>query len=488
MGKIISISEDELKQIKEATTYGQISNKIVKSFKQSDSVISSLSKVIPSASGNRLYIIDKTGSYVNVFFIEFIESDEDEIQVELSHETPTHSPDINDYPVFKVGLPFPEMHIDGKERAELTDEKQIQKWDYFFQASSEELSQRHLFLIDEFTESKEKYKQKSIGQIIGILLFVLVLIIIFYQWSPLATIIIGVIFLWKFGYTLLRLFRNIQRFLFLKKVVKKIEDEKEFLVDQIEQSNVSGKQMEKWLDEEINALDKKAVEELNFPEERIIRKELSEGRNNAFDFENSILGLTVREYGFIQPLTANGKRTIERRYPHHLKAYRHRKNNPLAGIYLISFIYMTPETIGFSGFFYDFILAKRFGKITKQYYYRDIVSIGTRVCELEIFTNQEELETEQVLLQFYNNEVIAISLTDKVAIENLRDRVDKRPQTNDLDSDLDSDTPDFDQLLHAPIDELPGTKARFIVETIKTYWSQMKNGRLPPGEKIDLID
>ncbi|HRI61892.1 MAG TPA: hypothetical protein PK228_19270, partial [Saprospiraceae bacterium] len=241
------------------------------------------------------------------------------------------------------------------------------------------------------------------------------------------------------------------------------------LESQMEQTTVSGTQMRQWLKEEIEKLDEQSAVELGLPSDSILRQGVKDG-HIKIDPNNQITGLMVQEWGLTQPLTTNGKATIEKKHWHHLRAYRYNEGRPLVGVYYLHFIYMTPDTIGFCGFFYDFILAKRFGTYTQQLFYRDIVNIGAREEDTKILSDQEEWQTKQIIMSFTNGERISIALTDTVAIENLREQIEKGSDT--------------DKLSELTVEALPGTRANFILTSVKTYWNEKKGMKLPPREDL----
>lgn len=485
MGKTAKLTTNELALLEKALTFGTLPSTLKMLFLAEKVVIADSATIIKVPKLSRWYVIDNSKRFLRIFFIEILDFRDQKIRIGLSQETPTYSDNINDYPIYRVGIPFTNIHISGQEREKLRDNRQLQKWDYFFQASRQEVGYKHRDIISKFEQTQEKYEEKLFneglktgGLIVG------ALIIFWICWFVIALALVGYLF-YRFKNLFIQLFYNYRDVTTLRKSIDKLVEEQTFLENEVNQNNVSVEQMVKWLEEEIKELDYKAVKDLNLPEDKIIRRGFTDKLNTSFDFNHNILGLRIQEYGFVQPLSANGKKKLERKHPHHLLAYKHKKGKALVGVYYIYFIYMTPETIGISGFFYDFILAKRFGQTTTQYYYRDIVGIGTAVADTKVFSNQEEWETEQVILSFYNSERISIALTDKVAIENLREQIEEKKEDN---LDIDIDNSDLDQLIGADNDELPGTKARFILETVKTYWNQKKNGGLPPSGETGLLD
>jgi len=410
-------------------------------------------------------------------------------QIRILKKSPTHSTDIEDYPIFRAGIPFSKkkkLFISGEERSNLKDEKQINKWDYFFRASEEELIQQHLYMINELEESAEKYQEKMIEHLVKIGgVFIGAIILSFVVWGLIgfAAFFYG---LYHFRDDIMAAYKAYDIISILKNFASKITEEKKLLENQIVQTNISGGQIEKWFDEEIFQLDESVATEFSLPQDQIKRLKWKDiGDDRLYD-ENGITGLIVKEWGYFQPFETNGKKTIIRKHWYHLHGLRFHKNKPLVGVYYLTFIYLTSKTLAVSSFFYDFILSRRFGQTTNQYYYKDIVSIGTAITETKMSSEADELETEQVIISFYNSEKISITLTDKVAIENLRERIDERrnAENNDeeLGGDIDSlelgsiDNPEMDQLFEME-DHLPGTRVKAIVKTVKQFWNERKDER-----------
>lgn len=491
MSEVLLLSPLEFEKIEKAACFVDLPVIIQEHFQHQKFIIDDETIVIPELTKDkaRWYIISKTTPFLKIYFVEvqpIIESEEEEeikeIPIIISCETPTYAEDVYEYPIFRVGLPLVDTHISGIERQKLKDEKQIAKWDYFFPASKSKLIYKHLYLINEFQISKQAYEGKiSYRATTFIAVAIVFVCLFFFKFFSLPILLLGGAIL--SAVYIISLSKESKCKKFLEEVIQRIEEEKSFLENELQQDEVSENQMKEWLKEEIIALDRKAVRELKFPEDKIVRRELQQVEDIGI-IDDYILGLKVQEYGFTQPLKTNGKKKIEKEFPYHLQAYIHH-NEPLVGVYYIHLLYLTPDKIGISRFFYDFILAKRFGDATKEYYYQNIISIGTETIDTEIFSDLEEWETKSIEFSFPNNELVYISLTDRIALENIRKLVDDKEMEEELS--LEDDTPDLDELLHASPDELPSTKAWFILETVRLYWHKKKKLELLLGNNEGML-
>lgn len=495
MAKVIKLSKEEYAQFSICKIYEGLPTKIREVFNKEEVVLGNTSIVFPATNELNRYIVDSSSRFLKIFLIYVLEVSEEKTLVKILERTPTYSDDIETYPIYSAGIPLAKsktLFISGEERKELKDEKQLKKWDYFFYASKEELIHRHLYMLDEFNELEEKaiVQLKEEGGIIGALLLCC-FILSFFIGKLIAVLILGLglFLLWNNIKKGILLFGNIRT---LRMFSSRLNEEKEYLESQMVQIKTSGKQIEQWLNEEITILDTAIATEFELPKVNIKRLQWKEIKKAKIDPKNDITGLIIDEWGYFQPFSTNGKKTLSRKYWHHLHALRFHNNRPLVGAYYITFIYLTEETLAVSSFFYDFILSRRFGQTTNQYYYRDIVSIGTAIKESKVFDDEEELETEQVIISFYNNEKIAVTLTDKVTIENLREKVHSQSKFSSDEEDAIGDisrssiddsnnTPELDQLFELN-DNLPGTRVKAIVKTIKQFWNEKKNIKLPPSK------
>lgn len=489
MAKVIKINFKELSKLDKARSFNRLPERIKDFFYRESTNLSQSSMVIKAVGQSRWYIIEK-GSFLKMYYLEAVEVYDNGVKIMIAKETPTYSDNIFHYPIYRVGIAFNKnenLYISGHERERLKDERQIQKWDYFFRASPEEAGYHHLQLMNDLEEWKDQYQSLIVnnGWIVG-LIVIGGIVVLSKLWLIVALPLV-IFVTYKFRKKFVALFRTIQTFQALNSSVQKLAEEKAYIESQVYQTTVSGRQMEDWLREEVQALDKKAIQELGLPADKVIRRELGDNLGDV-NPQNSIVGLKIQEWGITQPISSAGKKSLVKKHKFHLRALRYNQGRPLVGVYYIYFIYMTPETIGISGFFYDFILAKRFGTVTTQYYYRDIVGIGTAVKETKVLEDQEELETKQVILSFVNNEKITIALTDKVAIENLREQIERKQaiETDFSNQELALESPinpDLDQLDELSEEGLPATSSNFVLTNIKTYWNQKKNFNLPPSSE-----
>lgn len=501
MAKKTKLSLEEYQQLMEADTFEELPFKVKKKLLKLNENIYLKAKIFEALNLYHWYIIDDTDRFLKIFSIEGIEPLDSEenienkkIPIKIINLTPTYSNDIEEYPIYQVGIPLNDdgkVFISGKERKDLTP-KQLKKWDYFFRASKKELTYRHVYLINEFELLRKRISKLIKGEIRWIIFLFIVMMLVWY-FMKVIFVRLGIVafFLYLLLPKIIHLYGYISNTLRLTNFSIKLEEEKEFLKNQILQNEMSPEKMEQWLKEELAMLDEQAVEDLDLPKHLITRLQWKDVEENKIYDRDKITGLLIDEWGYFQPLSLDGKNVLNRDYWHHLHALKFYHDRPLVGVYYITYIYLTEDGLAVSRFFYNYILARRFGQVTKKYYHKDIVSIGTTVKESEVFNDKAELETRQIEISFYNNEQILITLTDKVSIENLREKVDKKIENQENKLGLfennatiqPSNTSELMQLLNMN-DNLPGTRIGAIVKTLKQFWNEKKVNSLPLGGQI----
>ena len=138
---------------------------------------------------------------------------------------------------------------------------------------------------------------------------------------------------------------------------------------------------------------------------------------------------------------------------------------------------MTEQGLGVYGCFYDFILEKVIGTVTNFYYYKDIVSIGSKVVDSKVLDDSYELETKQTIITFYNNERIVITLTDGTTLKSLGEQIEaqKRLENMDYQDPLLLDSPEYEQLIELADDNPVATRSNAILTSVKEFWNQHKS-------------
>lgn len=496
MAKIITLNRKEFKQLENASIYLQLPVTIANIFSRERISMSNTSRVIDSLFENTWYVIDDQRDFLRIFIIVWIGDYKGEAQVKIIDKSPTKSDRVENYPIYKVGIPFKNaksLYISGEEREKLKikDEKQLQKWDYFFRASEEALVSHHLYMIDEFEQSAESYQKKLISnlwKIGGLFLGIIFLLSSLWQAIAIGLSLYGLYYFKNIFFMAFLYHKNRTA---LKKYTETLEEEKVFLAGQLHQTNISGAKINEWLESEKKELFEEEAKDFGIPKNLLNPLNWKEAAQGHYDKTQN--GMLIDEWGILQPITTNGKNSIVKNHWSHLRALRFYQGRPLVGVYYFTFLYVTGETMAITNFFYDFILSKPYGKSTNQYYYKDIVSIGTTIKESKILNDLEELETEQVVFSLYSGEKLAITLTDKVSIQNLRTIIDQRHENQEseiggfLSNSLEmSDTFELDQLEEME-NNLPGTRAKVIVKSVRQDWNGLKNRNLPPNSSSGLL-
>lgn len=468
---------EDFQPLSEASYFSELPSNLQNSFRNRNIRIPATAKVIDSKYRGLQYIIFNGDLGLKVFTLaDDLSAEQSSIGTAVYDESPTVSHNLNDYSIYRTSVPLRDngkvILINGKEREQLQG-IHLKKWDYFFRASKHEIGYWHRRLIhdlDAELKIKKKEENQKFLQIGGIILVALIIYSGF--WKILALPLIG-FGLYKFRKLFFTLYSILQGNKVLKRSIVQLQSEIEFLEDQFSQSRVSEKEIRDCLNKEILALDKIAFEELGLDKKDILAVKPSlKYRGTA--------GLSIEEWALVQSDNTNGKKIIEKKHPFHLLGFRINNGRPIYSMYYLYFIYMTEDVIGIYGFFYDFILEKRFGTVTNQYFYRDIVSIGTVEKESIILNSRFELETKQIIVTFYNNEKITITLTDSVTIKSLSEQIQaKEKVTSLLNAPVEeleelTSSDDFQQLLTLADDSLPATRSNAILKNVKEYWDSKK--------------
>jgi len=477
----VSLSILDFRRLKKASDLRSAPMSIQDTFRELDIPIKNTSKLIKSIRWNAcIYLFYKQDWGLRVFTIQN-KSDartmaSGRISVEIEDISPTFSNNINDYPIYHAGITETKngkvTYINGRRRDYFYNsgkKKQLQKWDYFFQASSDILTYPHRFIIDDLQQDVDAYTKKRNNKVIKAVLFVIAsifLLIYFREWLLFVTIII-LSAVYKFRQIFFMVYRLTKSINYLQYASEELEEEMDFLKAQIDQQPATDKQMRKWLDDEILKLDQIAQNELQLGGTILLEPKLK-NRETA--------GLNIEEWGTIQSEDVNGKKMLYK-FPHihNQLAVRRNSGAPMYAIYYITLIYLTDDGLGRYSCFYDFIEEKAIGTITNSYHYSDIVSIGTKVVETTLLNNSLELETKQTIISFKNNESIIITLTDQRLFKSLGEQIEAarmlEEHTNIQSSHL------LEQLMEIADDSLPATRSNAILTNIKDRWVAIKKLR-----------
>ena len=436
-------------------------------------------KVIPSPQGkHRHYVLFRGSSGLNIFTLELEVNlhagSRGEATLKIEDLTPTKSNNINDYAIFQTGIPLFKdgiaSYIDGRERERLSG-NQLKKWDYFFRASRPALLYWHRVLVGEFKQNIEGYNQKLSSNGIWAGLMLIGAIVLFFSiWKVVAIAISAYIF-YRYRSIFINIFQAIIAVNEFKSAIITLEEEALYLGQQLDQQPATDAQIREWLDNEIKALDSRAWKELKLDPERIAG--LSPGLKSR-----DTVGLNIEEWGMIQSVEANGKNTINKpQHFFHQLGVRINQGRHIYAVYYINLLYMTEQGLGVYGCFYDFILEKVIGTVTNFYYYKDIVSIGSKVVDSKVLDDSYELETKQTIITFYNNERIVITLTDGTTLKSLGEQIEaqKRLENMDYQDPLLLDSPEYEQLIELADDNPVATRSNAILTSVKEFWNQHKS-------------
>ena len=111
MGKLTKLTYLEFESLKNAQTLATVPTSIKMALQAKEIFLAESSHVIESLEESRWFLIDPTSRFLQVCFIDLKDFTEQHVKVNIRVETPTHSDNINDYPIFRVGIPFSNIHL-----------------------------------------------------------------------------------------------------------------------------------------------------------------------------------------------------------------------------------------------------------------------------------------------------------------------------------------------------------------------------------------
>ena len=349
--KLVRVNYEDYLKFCQSKTLSEVPFRF-KQFFQGNRHIGNQAKIIESKYFGTLHYILTPGTLgLIVYYVEIdpkksAASDSEILYLKITNVTPTFSDNINDYPIYMTGIPLKQngkvTYISGEEREKL-DREQLQRWDYFFRASTAMLELPFRELIENLESDVGAYRAEfqQLAQKAGIVVVAAILVYIFlWKWLAIPIALYGLYKYRNFFNSLLTAYSILK---ILRGSIEKLEEEMAFLKSQVYQEPASEADMRKWLNDEILLADKKAQKELNLPEELIDLDTSLKSRSTS--------GLNIEEWGTIQSPDANGKKTIEKRHFFHQLGFRMNDGKPMYAIYYIYFIYLTPEMVGIYGYF-----------------------------------------------------------------------------------------------------------------------------------------
>lgn len=406
----------------------------------------------------RSYVLRREGDTINVF-------------------KPTYSglsDHLFDYRIFEYGSE--DLWCTGLERYFL-DERQQRKWDYFFRPSQYLIGYPHQSMLhDLFTQKAEKEKNlPGLKFLTGFWALLIVMSIISIPFLNVVSYIGIVFFLGLFAKYFVNLREKAGGLDLINERIQLLIDEISHLQNQVPQNIPSDKEIDRWYDEELNYLEQEAIDALNLDPETIL--ELSEDLN-----PHGLKGLLIEDWGPLQPIINVGIGSISRTNWHAVMVGEDSK--PRYGVYFLQFIFPTNDLISVYSCYYDFIKRDRKGLLTDEYFYRHVVSVGSRTEEYENSLNPDrKTEATMFRLTVSSSDSIVVALTDDAVIEDMNKRfkdIEKLKKerrrramaaqatgTGHQDHDP-SDDEYYENIVRMAESELPATRAKRAIAFIRS--------------------
>jgi len=298
---VIKISVSDFNQLHGAKLFSKVPLSIVDYFHNKKISIDGNAKVLKHLSSTQWFIIDKKKPFWQFFHLTVGKRARNNFPLTIERETADYNTNNEQKKIAEEGIVFDaeEGEVFETEEAEiimLTDQKQQQKLDYFFNTQEEKSSLRHERTIYKIAAWRDVYYKKFNISIAKVGLFAIVsLFLILQTWAIIAIPVILYV-----GYTYFK--SMFVEFLDLYKcdssirqALKTLEQEREVLAVSNSLPLVSDKQMETWLDEEIKILDREALQQFQLSKSALIPadKKLK---------NRKITGLNIEEWALLQPL------------------------------------------------------------------------------------------------------------------------------------------------------------------------------------------
>lgn len=482
---LIQISVSDFNQLHGAKLFSKVPLSIVDYFHKKEISIDGNAKVLKHLSSTEWFIIDKKTPFWQFFYLKVGKRARNNFPLTIIRETDDYNDSDEHKTVAETGIVF-EAEKDGvfempeEETTMVLDQKQQQKIDYFFRTQVKKSPLKHERTIYKIAAWRDVYYKKFNISIAKVGLFAIVsLFLILQTWVILAVpaiLYIGYNYFKPMFIEFIELYKCDS---IVRQTLKTLEQEREVLAATNSLPLVSDKQMEAWLDEEIKTLDKIALQQFQLTKAAIIP--VDKGLKNR-----QITALNIEEWALIQPLKTRNKKAISNK---HSRAFKFSGTRPLYGVYYIVLFYLTDEEICVFSCFYDFIKAKKIGVTAKKFSYQEVARIEMKIDNSKIQPTAGLLETQQVVLHFYNSDSMTIALTNPLAIANLRAKIEGQPTpaTDEYPAKPapnPTNNPALKKLFKLSEKQLAGTRHSLILSSIHYFWNYQK--LLPQAKPIQM--
>jgi len=483
----IQISVNDFNKLHGAKLFSKVPLSIVDYFHSKGISIDGNSKVLKHLSTTEWYIIDKKTPFWQFFHLKIGKRARNNFPLTIERETADYNNTNQQKIVAEVGIVF-EAEQNGlfeaveEETSLILDQKQQQKSDFFFRSKEKKSPLRHERAIYKIDAWRDAYYKKFNVSIFKVGLFAIVsLFLILQTWAIIAVpaiLYIGYNYFRPMFMEFLDLYKCDR---ILRQALNTLEKERKVLSLTTSLPLVSNKQMEAWLDEEIKTLDRIALQQFQLPKAAIIP--VDKGLKNRVT-----TGLNIEEWGLIQPLKTLGKQAVSTK---HSRAFKFGGTRPLYGVYYVVFFYLTDDAVCIFSCFYDFIRAKKIGAIAKKFSYQEVARIEMKIDNNKVQEAIDLLETQQVVLHFYNSDSLTIALTNPLAIANLRAKIEGLPSPATADTPAKpipnpTKDPALKKLFALPEKQLAGTRHSLILSSIHYFWNHQR--LLPKARPVQVAE
>jgi len=139
-------------------------------------------------------------------------------------------------------------------------------------------------------------------------------------------------------------------------------------------------------------------------------------------------------------------------------------------------LYFTEEAVHIFSCFYDFISSEKIHPITKKYSYQELAKIEATIDANKIEEGVGLLETQKIVLNFYNKDSLPIALSDEIAITNLKNKIEGiQPQSKEATPTTPTNNLELKKLFQTPSKQLEGHRTQLILTSVNHFWTQRKN-------------
>jgi len=476
-GDTLTINVSDFNQLAVANQFSKVPLTIVDYFHDLDISIDGKATVLKHHKKTEWYIIEKTAPFWTFFHLKVGKRSRNKFPLQIARETPDFNLSKSD-PRTRNGISFQEdeLLIDRDalfETDTLLGGKQQQKADYFFKIEGSQSPLKHeraIYKLAEWSDeaySKLNFSIAKVGAFALVSLLVLVSVSSFWK---LAILLIGFVGYYFFKDMFIEFWGLYNRNSALSEAIKVLEKERSLLAVDKGPTMVSDQQMETWLEEEIKAIDKEALRHFQWTKEAIIPYDQSLK-------SRSTVGLNIEEWGLLQPIYKKGKTTIS---PKHLRAFRFNGSEPLYGVYYLVLFYFTEEAVGIYSCFYDFIRSEKIQPVAHKYSYQELAKIEATIDGSKIEEGIGLLETQKIILQFYNKDSLPIALSDELAITNLKNKIAGiRPESGDTTPTVPIKNLELKNYFQLPANQLEGHRTNLILNSVHHFWNQRKHQSVP---------